>query len=167
MAEHTRLGRGLAALIGDVDEEISVAEADAQDRPRADRRSHATRATHRTFPDDELDELAESINERGVVQPIVVREDGEPGTYEIVAGERRWRAAQRAGLHDVPIAIVDATDVQSLNSPSSRTCSAPTSTHRGGGRLRRADGAVQSHRRSRWRKSSARAGRTSPTWCGC
>ena len=120
MAEHKRLGRGLAALIGDVDEDPSASQAPSSSEPtRKPRRAPVEslkanpRNPRRTFRDEELTELAESIKERGIIQPIVVREAGD-GTYEIIAGERRWRAAQRAGLHDVPIAIVDATDVQSL-----------------------------------------------------
>jgi ParB family chromosome partitioning protein len=121
MAEHKRLGRGLAALIGDVGEEPSAAQAPAapSEAPRRPRRAPIEslkpnpRNPRRTFRDEELTELAESIRERGIIQPIVVRETGD-GSYEIIAGERRWRAAQRAGLHDVPIAIVDATDIQSL-----------------------------------------------------
>jgi ParB family chromosome partitioning protein len=120
MAEHKRLGRGLAALIGDVGEEPSAAQAPApSDQPRKPRRAPIEslkpnpRNPRRTFREEELAELAESIRERGIIQPIVVRETGD-GSYEIIAGERRWRAAQRAGLHDVPIAIVDATDIQSL-----------------------------------------------------
>jgi ParB family chromosome partitioning protein len=62
-----------------------------------------------------LNELTESIRERGIIQPIVVRPvRGAADTFEIIAGERRWRAAQRAGLHEVPIAIVEATDAQAL-----------------------------------------------------
>jgi ParB family chromosome partitioning protein len=120
MAEHKRLGRGLAALIGDVGEEPSVAQPPAPGEPqRKPRRAPIEslkpnpRNPRRTFAEAELTELSESIKERGIIQPIVVREAGD-GSYEIIAGERRWRAAQRAGLHDVPIAIVDATDVQSL-----------------------------------------------------
>ena len=120
MAEHKRLGRGLAALIGDVGEDPSATQAPAPNEgPRRPRRAPIEslkanpRNPRRTFRDEELAELADSIKERGIIQPIVVREAGD-GTYEIIAGERRWRAAQRAGLHDVPIAIVDATDVQSL-----------------------------------------------------
>jgi ParB family chromosome partitioning protein len=120
MAEHKRLGRGLAALIGDVGEDPSASQAPSpNEAPRRPRRAPSEglkanpRNPRRTFRDDELTELAESIKERGIIQPIVVREAGD-GTYEIIAGERRWRAAQRAGLHEVPIAIVDATDVQSL-----------------------------------------------------
>ncbi|HEX5509993.1 MAG TPA: ParB/RepB/Spo0J family partition protein, partial [Pseudolabrys sp.] len=63
----------------------------------------------------ELEELAASIRERGIIQPIVVRNvGGQNDAYEIIAGERRWRAAQRAGLHDVPVVVVEATDAQSL-----------------------------------------------------
>jgi ParB family chromosome partitioning protein len=116
MAEHKRLGRGLAALIGDVGEEGATAEA-----PRKPRRApieslrRNPRNPRKNFTESELDELAASIKERGVIQPIVVRAVPERAdAYEIVAGERRWRAAQRAGLHDVPIAIVEATDKQSL-----------------------------------------------------
>ena len=122
MAEHKRLGRGLAALIGDVDEDPSATQAPApgaNEAPRRPRRAPIEslkanpRNPRRTFAEADLAELSESIKERGIIQPIVVREAGD-GTYEIIAGERRWRAAQRAGLHDVPIAVVDATDVQSL-----------------------------------------------------
>ena len=122
MAEHKRLGRGLAALIGDVGEDPSATQASApgaNEAPRRPRRAPIEslkanpRNPRRTFAEADLAELSESIKERGIIQPIVVREAGD-GTYEIIAGERRWRAAQRAGLHDVPIAIVDATDVQSL-----------------------------------------------------
>jgi ParB family transcriptional regulator, chromosome partitioning protein len=115
MAEHKRLGRGLAALIGDVGEEPAAATPDSPRRPRKapiETLKPNPRNPRRAFTEAELDELAASIKERGIIQPIVVREAGDD--YEIIAGERRWRAAQRAGLHDVPIAIVDATDAQSL-----------------------------------------------------
>jgi ParB family chromosome partitioning protein len=65
------------------------------------------------FADTELDELAASIRERGVIQPIVVRSRGGD-SYEIIAGERRWRAAQRAGLHDVPVVVLDVGDAEAL-----------------------------------------------------
>ena len=116
MAEHKRLGRGLAALIGDVGEESApVADQSRKHRSKAPIENLAPnpRNPRRAFTEAELEELAGSIKERGIIQPIVVRQ--LPGDqFEIVAGERRWRAAQRAGLHEVPIAIVDATDVQSL-----------------------------------------------------
>jgi ParB family chromosome partitioning protein len=120
MAEdgRSRLGRGLAALMGDVGEETKVVE-------RAPR--HATRKApiefikanprnpRRNFSDAELDELSASIKERGIIQPIVVRAiKGTADQFEIVAGERRWRAAQRAGLHDVPIITVEVTDAEAL-----------------------------------------------------
>jgi ParB family chromosome partitioning protein len=67
------------------------------------------------FSDADLDELAGSIRERGIIQPIIVRTvRGLTDAYEIIAGERRWRAAQRAGLHDVPIVIHEASDAEAL-----------------------------------------------------
>jgi len=115
MADHSRLGRGLASLIGDVGEETAAPEPARKPRRAPIENLVANpRNPRRAFTEAELNELAESIRERGIIQPIVVREHGGPGHYEIVAGERRWRAAQRAGLHEVPVAIVEATDVQSL-----------------------------------------------------
>ncbi len=114
MADHSRLGRGLAALIGDVGDETSVADSGRKPRraPVENLRPNP-RNPRRLFTDNELDELAGSIRERGIIQPIVVRAlQGD--TFEIIAGERRWRAAQRAGLHDVPIAVVEANDAQAL-----------------------------------------------------
>src|SRR5262249_11357750 len=112
----SRLGRGLAALIGDVGEETKTVE-----RARSQRRvpvaflQHNPRNPRHNFSDAELDELAASIKERGVIQPIVVRPvRGAADSFEIIAGERRWRAAQRAGLHDVPIISVEATDDEAL-----------------------------------------------------
>ncbi len=107
MAEdgRSRLGRGLAALIGDVGDETKVVE-----RARGARKAPIElvkanpRNPRRNFADEELDELADSIKARGIIQPIVVRAiKGTNDQFEIVAGERRWRAAQRAGLHEVPI----------------------------------------------------------------
>jgi ParB family chromosome partitioning protein len=73
------------------------------------------RNPRRTFPNAELDELAASLRERGIIQPIVVRSlRGAPDGYEIIAGERRWRAAQRAGLHEVPVVVIEATDAEAL-----------------------------------------------------
>ena len=114
MADHSRLGRGLAALIGDVGDETSAVDSGRKPRRAAIENLRPNpRNPRRLFTDAELDELAESIRERGIIQPIVVRAlEGEK--FEIIAGERRWRAAQRAGLHDVPIAIIEANDAQSL-----------------------------------------------------
>lgn len=117
MADHSRLGRGLAALIGDVGEEADTTPEVSRKPRRApiETLKANPRNPRRTFTEAELTELADSIKERGIIQPIVVREvPNERDAYEIIAGERRWRAAQRAGLHEVPIAIVDATDTQSL-----------------------------------------------------
>jgi ParB family transcriptional regulator, chromosome partitioning protein len=114
-AARSRLGRGLAALIGDVGTESSA------ERPRGQRRVATSslrpnaRNPRRNFPEAELDELTASLRERGMIQPIVARPvRGAPDAFEIIAGERRWRAAQRAGLHEVPVVIVEATDEESL-----------------------------------------------------
>jgi ParB family transcriptional regulator, chromosome partitioning protein len=111
----SRLGRGLAALIGDVGAESSVERPRGQRKlPTASLRPNA-RNPRRVFADTELDELAASLRERGVIQPIVARPiRGVADAYEIIAGERRWRAAQRAGLHEVPVVIVEATDAEAL-----------------------------------------------------
>ncbi len=114
MADHSRLGRGLAALIGDVGDETSVADSGRKPRraPVESLRPNP-RNPRRLFTDTELGELSDSIRERGIIQPIVVRAlQGD--MFEIIAGERRWRAAQRAGLHDVPIAVIEANDAQAL-----------------------------------------------------
>lgn len=114
--EKSRLGRGLAALIGDVGDEAAVLE-----RQRSQRRvpiefvKPNPRNPRRNFADAELDELAASIRERGIIQPILVRAvRGAMDQYEIVAGERRWRAAQRAGLHDVPVLLLEISDREAL-----------------------------------------------------
>jgi ParB family chromosome partitioning protein len=115
--ERSRLGRGLASLIGDVG-----GEAAHVDRPsRTPRRvpieflKANPRNPRRTFSDAELDELSASIKQHGVIQPIVVRPvKGAQDRFEIIAGERRWRASQRAGLHDVPIVTVDVNDSDAL-----------------------------------------------------
>ena len=111
----SRLGRGLAALIGDMG-----AETPAHERVRGQRRvpiEHLKpnpRNPRRNFADAELDELAASVRERGIIQPIVVRGARSGEGYEIIAGERRWRAAQRAGLHDVPVVVLDVSDGEAL-----------------------------------------------------
>jgi ParB family chromosome partitioning protein len=118
MADDTkpRLGRGLAALIGDVGDEIGVAE-----RGRGQRRVPVEflrpnpRNPRKYFEESELQELSRSIKDRGIIQPIVVRPvPGRSDAFEIVAGERRWRAAQHAGLHDVPVVVVEIDDKTSL-----------------------------------------------------
>lgn len=115
-ATRSRLGRGLAALIGDVGEESQSTErAKAQRRLPIEFLRPNPRNPRRTFPEGELEELAASVRERGIIQPILARSvRGANDAYEIIAGERRWRAAQRAGLHDVPVVVIEATDEQSL-----------------------------------------------------
>src|SRR5436190_3941635 len=112
----SRLGRGLAALMGDVG-----AETATPDRARNQRRVPIEyirpnpRNPRRNFSDTELDDLAASIKERGIIQPVVVRAvPGAKDSYEIIAGERRWRAAQRAGLHEIPIVPFEASDSEAL-----------------------------------------------------
>jgi ParB family chromosome partitioning protein len=113
-AARSRLGRGLASLMGDVG-----VETHASERMRSQRRVpiEFVRANPRNprklFSESELEDLSASIRERGIIQPIVVRSRG-PEAYEIIAGERRWRAAQRAGLHEVPIVVLEASDGEAL-----------------------------------------------------
>lgn len=118
MADETRsrLGRGLASLIGDVGGEAAHVE-----RPRTQRKvpieflKANPRNPRRHFADDELSELADSIRQRGVIQPIVVRAvKGASDRFEIIAGERRWRASQLAGLHEVPIVPIEVSDSEAL-----------------------------------------------------
>jgi ParB family chromosome partitioning protein len=111
----SRLGRGLASLIGEPaplghrlppeGEQRMLAVAEIQSSPLNPRKD---------FRDDELAELAESIRTKGLVQPIVVRPNGTVGGYEIVAGERRWRAAQKAGVHTIPAIVRELTDREVL-----------------------------------------------------
>lgn len=113
-----RLGRGLAALIGD-----SAPEAAAEPEKffRDTRKvpiEHIEpnpRNPRKTFTDKDLGDLSESLKSKGIVQPILVRPAaGKTDRFEIIAGERRWRAAQRAGLHEAPIIIRDVTDQEAL-----------------------------------------------------
>jgi ParB family chromosome partitioning protein len=113
----SRLGRGLAALMGDVGAETAT----TPERTRNQRRVPIEylrpnpRNPRRNYADAELDELAASIKERGIIQPVIVRAlRGVKDAYEIIAGERRWRAAQRAALHEIPIVPVEASDSEAL-----------------------------------------------------
>jgi ParB family chromosome partitioning protein len=113
----SRLGRGLASLIGDMGAETNKnAERSRSQRRVAIEFLHPNpRNPRRQFAVAELDELAASIKERGIIQPIAVRPaPGASGTFEIIAGERRWRAAQRAGIHDVPVVVLDVSDAEAL-----------------------------------------------------
>ncbi|MBB3931009.1 ParB family chromosome partitioning protein [Kaistia hirudinis] len=111
-----RLGRGLAALIGDVDTEAVVSERARSSRrvPTAFLRPNP-RNPRRSFGEEDLADLTASVREKGIVQPILVRQvPAGSDSFEIIAGERRWRAAQRAGLHDVPVIINNVSDQEAL-----------------------------------------------------
>jgi ParB family chromosome partitioning protein len=110
-AQKTRLGRGLASLIGDRFEEGAL-EDEQRTVPLAALKPGRFNP-RRNFAEGQLEELAASIRERGLVQPLVVRPSlGD--TYEIVAGERRWRAAQLANLHDVPVVVRALSDQEAV-----------------------------------------------------
>jgi len=103
------LGRGLSSLIGETKVEnktnnLSLAEiVPNKYQPR------------KNFDEENLNDLVNSIKERGVIQPIIVRKSNTDNSkYEIIAGERRWLAAQKAGLHDIPVVVTDADDLKSL-----------------------------------------------------
>lgn len=112
-----RLGRGLAALIGEMDTGSGTAVAEEQ--PRADSHLPIDRIMpnpanpRAVFSEEDIEDLARSIEEHGIVQPVVVR-PGANGTYEIIAGERRWRAAHRAGLTRIPVIIREVDDRTAL-----------------------------------------------------
>jgi ParB family transcriptional regulator, chromosome partitioning protein len=110
--QQSRLGRGLASLIGEPVLTQPRLPAEGQQRVVAIDQVHGSSSNpRRTFREDDLMELADSIRQNGIVQPIIVRAD-PAGGFEIVAGERRWRASQRAGLHHVPVIIRELTDQQ-------------------------------------------------------
>ena len=103
------LGRGLSSLIGETKVEININKVSISDlvsnkfQPR------------KTFDEDSLQDLTNSIKERGIIQPIIVRKSSDDSSkYEIIAGERRWLSAQKAGLHEVPVVITDVDDLKSL-----------------------------------------------------
>ena len=103
------LGRGLSSLLGDNTKKIETNKILIKDlvRNKFQPRKH--------FSKESLEELTNSIKEQGIIQPIVVRPNkSEEGKYEIIAGERRWLASQNAGLHEVPVVILDVDDVKSL-----------------------------------------------------
>ena len=103
------LGRGLSSLIGETKIENKTNKLNLSEiipnkyQPR------------KNFDEDNLEDLSNSIKERGVIQPIIVRKSDSDNTkYEIIAGERRWLAARRAGLHDIPVVVTEADDLKSL-----------------------------------------------------
>ena len=103
------LGRGLSSLIGDAKNNLNINKLSISDLIK---NKHQPR---KTFDQASLDELTNSIKERGIIQPIIVRASKDQKyKYEIIAGERRWLAAQNAGLHEVPVVITEADDLKSL-----------------------------------------------------
>jgi ParB family transcriptional regulator, chromosome partitioning protein len=120
--ERKGLGRVLSALLADVGPEIGAAESRPADAPRPPSQAVPIERIHpnpsqprRRFDDGALDELTNSIREKGVIQPLIVRPHPEiPDAYEIVAGERRWRAAQRAQLHELPVLVRELNDTEVL-----------------------------------------------------
>jgi ParB family transcriptional regulator, chromosome partitioning protein len=113
-AQKRRLGRGLAALIGDdVAEETVVADVRSLKHVPIDMIRANPLNPRKHFAEDDLESLAQSLRDKGLLQPIVVR-PASTGGYEIVAGERRWRAAQRAAIHDVPVLIRELDDRETL-----------------------------------------------------
>ena len=103
------LGRGLSSLIGDTKVNSNVNKLSVSDLVRNKLQPR------KIFDQENLEELTNSIKERGVIQPIIVRNSQDhTGKYEIIAGERRWLAAQNAGLHEIPVVITEADDLKSL-----------------------------------------------------
>jgi ParB family chromosome partitioning protein len=115
-AQKRRLGRGLAALIGDDEGQSPQAGAESQESLRLVPIEHIhpnPRNPRKTFATEELQELAQSIRDKGLLQPLVVRPRAD-GEFEIVAGERRWRAAQLASQHELPVLVRELTDSETL-----------------------------------------------------
>lgn len=114
-APRQRLGRGLAALIGDdTTEDAVVADARSLRHVPIEFLRGSPNNPRKTFRESDLEDLSRSIKEKGLLQPLVVRTGAAPNSYEIVAGERRWRAAQLAGLHEVPVLIREIDDGEML-----------------------------------------------------
>jgi len=111
------LGRGLSALFGDEThkKETKIVEKNTSNKISIGNLTRNPFQPRQNFSEVKLEELSNSIKKNGIIQPIAVRrKDSEPDKYEIVAGERRWLAAQRAGLHEIPINVLDLNDAESL-----------------------------------------------------
>ena len=109
------LGRGLSALFGDMSPKDNTPAITQNNMAAIADLSRNPYQPRQNFKEEKLNELASSIKKNGIIQPIAVRPSkSNSGKYEIVAGERRWLAAQRAGLHQIPITILDLSDVESL-----------------------------------------------------
>ncbi len=117
MEERRGLGRGLAALLGDMAEPETMSEQAKVGSKRVpiDLVHPNPRNPRKHFAEGDLADLAQSIREKGVVQPILVRSaPGRANHFEIIAGERRWRASQRAGHHDIPVIVQEVSDKEAL-----------------------------------------------------
>jgi len=109
------LGRGLSALFGDDKPKDQVKAVNQTNLISISDLSRNPYQPRQNFKEEKLEELANSIRKNGIIQPIAVRPNkSDKGKFEIVAGERRWLAAQRAGLHEIPVTILDLSDVESL-----------------------------------------------------
>ena len=109
------LGRGLSALFGDEKPKTKPQEINQSNTISISDLSRNPYQPRQNFSEEKLEELANSIKKNGIIQPIAVRPNkAEIGKYEIVAGERRWLAAQRAGLHEIPVRVLELSDVESL-----------------------------------------------------
>ncbi len=109
------LGRGLSALFGDEKTKINPKETTKVNEVLIGDLSRNPYQPRQNFSEEKLEELANSIKKNGIIQPIAVRPSkSDPGRFEIVAGERRWLASQKAGLHKIPVTILDLSDVESL-----------------------------------------------------
>ena len=109
------LGRGLSALFGDVEQKEKNIEKKELNKVSISDLSRNPYQPREIFNETKLEELAKSIKKNGIIQPIAVRpKKNELGKYEIIAGERRWLAAQKAGLHEIPVTVLDLSDQESL-----------------------------------------------------
>ena len=109
------LGRGLSALFGDEKPIEKQANSSTLNKVSISDLSRNPYQPRQNFSESKLNELASSIKKNGIIQPIAVRpKKSENGKFEIVAGERRWLAAQKAGLHEIPVTVLDLSDVESL-----------------------------------------------------
>ena len=109
------LGRGLSALFGDEKPKEKTQDSSQSSSVSISDLSRNPYQPRQNFSEEKLEELSNSIRKNGIIQPIAVRPSkSDPGRFEIVAGERRWLAAQRAGLHEIPVRVLDLSDVESL-----------------------------------------------------
>ena len=109
------LGRGLSALFGDEKNQEKQAKSNTLNKLSISDLSRNPYQPRQNFSEIKLEELANSIKKNGIIQPIAVRpKKSENGKFEIIAGERRWLAAQKAGLHEIPVTVLDLSDVESL-----------------------------------------------------